>query len=117
MLPPSSGNGNTSRQDLFRARPAAGQNGEESGCSSLNDNEANNLSHMTDNSRNNNNRGNRLPFGSASSGGGNNNANYWKSVKNKKNSDCEEPDDKKVLVESDHIQARLEEESERVRNT
>lgn len=70
--------------------------------------------HMTEQRGNNTQRGNnRLPFGGvASNTDSNSNAqqSYWKVAKNKKNSDCEEPDDSKVLLDNQHNQSVVDEE-------
>lgn len=70
--------------------------------------------HMTEQRGNNTQRGNnRLPFGGVKiNTDSNSNAqqSYWKVAKNKKNSDCEEPDDSKVLLDNQHNQSVVDEE-------
>lgn len=118
MLPHQHGFGNTSNssqhQDLFRSRPivTSVNIGVENENSSSNHTYNNNNrplerggypNHMTD-IRGGNPINIRLPFGSSSSSSTSNPApNYWKFTKNKKNSDCEEPDDTKALLEKHPI--------------
>lgn len=131
MLPQNQHNGigsttNSSHsQDLFRSRPtvvttSSGGGGENdsrfsSGHNSIQLERTNqhNNHHMSQYSSGNN-RNNRLPLGS-SSGGNTAGPAHWKTGKSKKNSDCEEPDDTKVLLDN-HTEPVVDEDkqSERV---